>query len=199
MRYTIRATVLLAWLAAPILAMADDEPSSAQPEMLATEARGIVQEYASALQKTLKASIMTSGPASAIKTCHVHAPGISQQTAALTGWEIARTSSKVRNPNHQPTPWESRILQQFATQAANGTAISRLEHYEITTDNGARVFRYMKAIEVKGLCLNCHGPHVAGPVQSAIDDLYPTDKATGYREGDLRGAFTLSKKLGPVN
>ncbi len=168
----------------------------ATPDALATEARQIVQEYAGALQKTLKATIMTSGPASAIKTCNVHAPGISQQTAALTGWEVARTSKKLRNPAHQANSWENSVLSDFEKRASGGTPVEKLEHYEIREENGQQVFRYMKAIEVKNLCLNCHGPHVSGPVKTAVDDLYPTDQAVGYREGDLRGAFTLKKVLG---
>lgn len=189
--------VLLAGLTSINMTHAADNPAQQSQEMLASEARGIVKDYANALQKTLKTSIMTSGPASAIKTCNVHAPGISQQTAALTGWQVARTSSKVRNPGHQPSVWETDVLQQFERQAAQGKPITAMEHYEIRNENGAKVFRYMKAIEVQGVCLNCHGPHVAGPVKSAIDDLYPSDKATGYREGDLRGAFSLSKQLEP--
>lgn len=164
-------------------------------ETLAAEARDIVKQYAGALQKTLKASIMTSGPASAIRSCQVHAPGISQQTAALTGWQVARTSEKFRNPNNQPNRWEREVLSDFSRKAEQGTPIGNLEHYEIINENGQATFRYMKAIEVNNLCLNCHGTHVSGPVKEAIRSLFPADQATGYRNGDLRGAFTLKKTL----
>ena len=197
MRITIRLLTFLVFLA-PLLPAhaADNQVPASDADALAAEARGIVQEYASALQKTLKATIMTSGPASAIQTCNVHAPGISQQTAALTGWEVSRTSQKLRNPAHQPNTWENRVLSDFKKKAGKGAPLDTMEHYEIRKENGQQVFRYMKAIEVKDLCLNCHGPHVSGPVKAAIDDLYPLDQAVGYREGELRGAFTLKKVLG---
>lgn len=200
MTSAILRSVIIAVLLIPHSVSASPETGNQQAEQqaLAAEAREIIKQYAGALQKTLKASIMTSGPASAIKTCNVHAPGISQQTAALTGWEISRTSEKVRNPAHRPNQWEAEVLRDFARKAGNGAAIGSLEHFAVIKENGQPVFRYMKAIEVKSLCLNCHGPHVAGPVKDAIDDLYPGDQATGYRDGDLRGAFTLKKPLGSL-
>ncbi len=33
------------------------------------------------------------------------------------------------------------------------------------------------------------------PVKAKLAELYPDDRATGYKEGDIRGAFTLSKPL----
>lgn len=172
------------------------EPASkADENTLAQEARSITKEYATALKRTLQATIMTSGPASAIRTCNVHAPGISAQTAQLTGWEVQRTSEKIRNPNNRPDIWERSVLNNFKKRLQKGTPVSKLEHYEIVTENGQPVFRYMKGIAVQNLCLNCHGPHVSGPVKEAIGNLFPTDQAIGYREGDLRGAFSLKKKL----
>ncbi|MCG8669674.1 MAG: DUF3365 domain-containing protein [Pseudomonadales bacterium] len=170
-------------------------PVNVDEQALVEQARGITQQYGGALKKTLKATIMTSGPAAAIRTCSVHAPGISEQTAQLTGWQIHRTSNKIRNPNNKPNIWETQVLQQFADKAERGAPIENLEHHQVIMENGKPVFRYMKAIKVQNLCLNCHGTHVSGPVKSAIKNLFPLDNATGYREGDLRGAFTLKLPL----
>jgi hypothetical protein len=54
----------------------------------------------------------------------------------------------------------------------------------------------MKAIPTKPLCLTCHAEAIAPEVETKINQLYPADRARGYRVGDLRGAFTLSK---PIN
>jgi len=32
-------------------------------------------------------------------------------------------------------------------------------------------------------------------VEALITELYPTDKARGYKKGELRGAFSLAKAL----
>ena len=51
----------------------------------------------------------------------------------------------------------------------------------------------MKAIPTQALCLNCHGELMSTPVKAKIKQLYPGDKATGFKVGDIRGAFTLFK------
>jgi len=50
----------------------------------------------------------------------------------------------------------------------------------------------MKAIPMRAEpCLLCHGaPEPA--LKAEIDRLYPQDQATGFRPGELRGAFTVS-------
>jgi hypothetical protein len=53
----------------------------------------------------------------------------------------------------------------------------------------------MKAIPTGGLCLQCHGKALAPPVAEKLAELYPGDKATGYEQGDLRGAFVITRQL----
>ncbi|MCG8317526.1 MAG: DUF3365 domain-containing protein [Pseudomonadales bacterium] len=170
-------------------------PDNIDREGLAQQARSITQQYGSTLSQTLKATIMTSGPAAAIQTCKVHAPEASQQMQEITGWQVRRTSNKVRNPNNRPDLWEVGVLDQFKNRAEKGEPLQKLEHFDVVMEKGTPVFRYMKAISVKNICLNCHGSHVSGPVKEAINNLFPLDQATGYRKGELRGAFTLKKSL----
>jgi len=44
-------------------------------------------------------------------------------------------------------------------------------------------------------CLKCHGEQLDPAVQARIKELYPDDKATGYKTGDLRGAVTIRQPL----
>lgn len=53
----------------------------------------------------------------------------------------------------------------------------------------------MKAIPTAGLCLQCHGTAINPEVSAKLNELYPHDKAVGYREGDIRGAFLVTSKL----
>ncbi len=82
------------------------------------------------------------------------------------------------------------MLQQFEQRKQKGEDIATLEYYE-TTQAG---FRYMKAIPTKGLCLTCHGKTLAEPVKATLAELYPEDKATGFKVGDIRGAFSIIQK-----
>ena len=65
----------------------------------------------------------------------------------------------------------------------------------IVEQNGQTVYRYMQAIPTAQMCLNCHGSELSGPVKESLQALYPQDQATGFRAGDLRGAFSLQKSL----
>ncbi|MCA1791466.1 MAG: DUF3365 domain-containing protein, partial [Thioalkalivibrio sp.] len=44
-------------------------------------------------------------------------------------------------------------------------------------------------------CLTCHGSDVGGDIKHALERLYPDDQATGYAEGDVRGAFTIIQRM----
>jgi hypothetical protein len=46
-------------------------------------------------------------------------------------------------------------------------------------------------------CLACHGTekHINEDVQAKIKELYPDDKATGFRPGQIRGAITMKKSI----
>jgi hypothetical protein len=66
---------------------------------------------------------------------------------------------------------------------------------EIADDGGRREFRFMKAITTQPLCLTCHGEAISPEVAAKLSELYPDDRATGFREGDLRGAFVVTRVL----
>jgi len=70
-----------------------------------------------------------------------------------------------------------------------------MESYAVMTVSGDRVFRYIKAIPTVGICLSCHGDDVQDDVLAKIKQLYPDDQALGFNTGDIRGAFSLSRKL----
>jgi len=53
----------------------------------------------------------------------------------------------------------------------------------------------MKVIPTAEVCLKCHGSTLAPGVDKVLSELYPQDKATGYKKGDIRGAFVAVRKL----
>ena len=81
------------------------------------------------------------------------------------------------------------MLLQFEERKAAGEDPASLAwQATVDTPNGPE-FRFMKAIPTGGLCLACHGETLDPAVAEKIAALYPNDKATGYHEGDIRGAF----------
>ncbi len=158
------------------------------------QARAISAAFAGKLKGELVGAMKVDGPVKAIEVCNVAAPAIAADASA-NGWAVARTSLKTRNPKNAPDAWEKRVLEEFDAAKSKGAEAAKLEHFEVVEKNGARTFRFMKAIPVAEPCLTCHGEAVKEPVKARLAELYPDDRATGYKLGDIRGAFTLSKPL----
>lgn len=173
----------------PALASADDP--------LTEEAKGLIKEFASQLQSELKSAIEAHGPVKAIAVCKERAPAIAAELSESSGWEIGRTSLKVRNAAlNTPDEWETKVLMEFEHRLAAGEPVDRLSYSEVVEGEDGQVFRFMKAIPTQELCLACHGDHVSEPVLKALAEHYPQDQARGFKVGDIRGAFSLAKPLG---
>ncbi len=159
-------------------------------------ARQTVRLFSERLKGELSVAIKTDGAANAISLCQTISPDISTALTDDSGFEVSRTSLKLRNPENAPGPWELEVLRMFQDKVASGADPSKLEHHaEMTTPEGDRLFRYMKAIPTGDMCLSCHGTDVKADVRAELTRYYPADKATGYRLGELRGAFSLVKLI----
>ncbi len=169
--------------------------SAAEVDENVTAAHKLVKEFFTELKGELQTAMKAGGPVSAISVCNIKAAQVSYGLAQRSGWDVARTSLKLRQHKNQPDAWEAEVLESFEKRKAAGEDVKKMEQSLVTTVNGDKTFRYMKAIPTAKLCLKCHGTEVKPEVEKALHNLYPDDKARGYKEGDIRGAFTFSKKL----
>ena len=172
-------------------------PVSAEENMdaLKGEAKGLVKMFFGELKGELMGAVKAGGPAHAIGVCSEKAPEIANGLAEKSGWRVARTSLKLRQPGNQADAWEASVLRKFDQMRAEGADPATMAAAKIVERDGKKVFRFMKAIPTAKLCLNCHGQSLDPKVDAALNELYPDDKARGYTEGQIRGAFTLEKPL----
>ena len=162
---------------------------------LTKRARALVKGFGMNLKGTLMQELKKNGPVSAIHLCNRKAEEIAN-IFSVRGWTVGRTALKLRNAmQNAPDDFERETLLMFEKRLKEGADPKTLERVEIVNEDGRRVFRYMKAIVVKKPCLTCHGENIRPEVRDAIEASYPKDDATGFRLGDLRGAFTLKKTL----
>ncbi len=188
-------TTLVAPLAAVLMFSADAarSDSAADLEPYAVKARAAVKAMGGALQTKLKEALAADGPIAAVQVCKTIAPEIATEQSKAAGMTIRRTALKVRNPDNAPDALERKVLEDFAARLAAGADANMLEHIEEVTGDGKTTVRYFKAIPTAAApCLVCHGSAVSGELKETIDKLYPTDQATGFKEGDLRGAFSVT-------
>jgi hypothetical protein len=159
------------------------------------QARSLVKTFAGDLKHVLKASMKSGGPISALEVCNLQAGPIAQKNSISSGWDIGRTSLKVRNVSNTADKWELSTLLQFEKRKAAGESLKTMEHAELVKEGDKSVYRYMKPIPTAGICMQCHGVTLGDEVSKKIQLLYPNDLATGFNVGDIRGAFTLQKKI----
>lgn len=188
-------TTLVAPLAAVLIFSAEvaRSDSAADLEPYAVKARAAVKAMGGALQTKLKEALAADGPVAAVQVCKTVAPEIANEQSKAAGMTIRRTALKVRNPDNAPDALERKVLEDFTARLAAGADANTLEHIEEITGDGKTTVRYFKAIPTAAApCLVCHGSAVSGELKETIDKLYPNDQATGFKEGDLRGAFSVT-------
>jgi hypothetical protein len=157
--------------------------------------RETVKEFMTTLQQELLAGMQEGGPVNAVNVCNLTAPAIANTYSVSNGWDVGRTSLKLRNPNNAPDAWERTVLESFEERKLSGEDPAKMEYYEVVRQDGVSQLRYMKAIPTARLCLACHGEQLDAQLKTRLDKIYPYDQALGYREGDIRGAFTITQPL----
>ena len=157
--------------------------------------RATASEFMQTLKQELQAGMQEGGPVNAISVCNLSAPGIANTYSVRNGWDVGRTSLKVRNPDNAPDDWERSVLETFEARKRAGEDPKQMEYHEVVRQDGVRSLRYMKAIPTAQVCLACHGEHVDSITMTRLEKLYPDDQALGYKAGDIRGAFSISQPL----
>ncbi|RHX85525.1 Tll0287-like domain-containing protein [Leptospira stimsonii] len=150
----------------------------------------LIGDFQVDLQKNLQTAIQKQGVVAALEVCKTISPQkeeeIKQEFPAI---RIRRVSEKPRNPNHKPEEWEARIFKEWAEAIQTG-----MPPYTVILSEPSGI-KILKPIVLENpTCLKCHGgPKDIFPgVAKKIAELYPNDQATGYKLGDLRGAFSAT-------
>jgi hypothetical protein len=187
-------SVLLVLSFGPAVALSAGDDTVAREEA----ARSAVGDFAGRLGNELKKTMGSEGPAAAISVCRDVAPQIAGEMSRRNGWRVVRVSDKPRNPMlGMADAWESEVLTQFRERADKGEALQKMSYSEVVSEGGRRYYRYMQAIGTKPLCMTCHGAaeQLPAAIRSALAADYPYDPATGYKPGELRGAFSIKQPL----
>lgn len=159
------------------------------------EARKVSADLTDKVRGLLMKELEKGGYEGAVDVCANVAQNITREFNQQTGHQVRRVSLGYRNLNDQPDDYERRLLENFDRQ--NRQKKLEGEHYEIVSENGRQYLRYLKPVVAGKMCLNCHGQldEVPPRVRAILQRHYPEDKATGYHEGDVRGAISVKIDL----
>jgi len=200
-RSTIRKAVLAAfiagigWLLAPAASSSTQVKQDERVEPALKQARQISSELTDKVRGLLLTELEKGGYDGAVGVCSEVAQNITQEFNRGTGHSVRRVSLGYRNTKDIPDSYESRMLKRFDRQNREKKLAG--EYYEVIREQGRDYLRYLKPIVAGKMCLNCHGrpDQIPPQVAAVLQEKYPNDRATGYREGDLRGAVSVKIAL----
>lgn len=179
------------------LLAATGSASAQDPVTLTEEGKALMQRFGGALKAELTAAMQSGGPMEAIAVCHERAPAIAEEISSESGWSVARSSHRVRNPSNAPDGYTAAVIEDFLAREAAGEPVAELSRAEVVEENDAVAFRMVKAIPTDEVCLACHGGATVAPeIEAKLAELYPKDMARGFEAGQMRGVFTLRKPMG---
>lgn len=175
---------LLIAMAAATLTLQPAGAMAADPEAARAHGQKLLQPFKKELMQTLREGL-AQGPAAAVEKCHLVAPEIPGRVAP-EGVKMGRTSHRLRNPDNRASAWQARHLEHYLENP--GDRSSRVDSL-----TGKRL-AYVEPIEVKPMCLTCHGEpeQIPAAVRKKLEEKYPDDNATGFETGDFRGIFWVT-------
>lgn len=102
------------------------------------------------------------------------------------GVRVYRTALKYRNEKNKPDATDIEVMKKFEEQMKNGSF--KKKPIVVSVDSKNRVYVPLMTEKV---CLKCHGnpQKMDAKVKETIASKYPNDKATGFKEGSLRGVI----------
>ena len=140
----------------------------------------------------MKKHMKAGGAKDALSFCSMNAAALTAEVDSRLGEKVSvkRITLKPRNPANMAEGDEKEILEALENLKRNSVLLPK--YLLQKTESG---YKYYKPLLInKKVCLKCHGRNIAPALQAEIKKVYPTDKATGYKMGDLRGAVVVTIK-----
>ena len=155
------------------------------------KAKAMVRELGMGLKKNLQMAMKEGGPVNAIPVCKAVGQSKAVEVSRKHGAFIHRVSLKLRNSANAPDTYETKVLRQMENDLAKGEL--KLAYVVVEEKGGEKNLRFMKPIVTSKVCTRCHGAldGISPEVIETLKKEYPDDKATGYKVGVVRGAFSV--------
>jgi ABC-type phosphate transport system auxiliary subunit len=154
-----------------------------------TEGKEMAMATTKKLGSNLTQKMKEGGVKEAVPFCNTMAYSLTDEMSKKYNAEIKRTSDKLRNEKNKPNDEEKKIIEDYKKAMASNKQLKPV----VAMDASGNPHFYAPII-LKKKCMTCHGA-VGGEVSVTTDSLirsyYPNDKAVGFKEGDLRGIWSI--------
>jgi hypothetical protein len=152
------------------------------------------------LSSNLQSAIQQGGVSKALPFCSLAASPLTAGMAGKHGVTLRRVTHKARNPAGKADAVELGILQQFR-DALVATPTNPPPPIVTNLTDGTATF-FAPIVLNNELCLKCHGEpgkDIHPENVAVIQRLYPQDEATGFKLGELRGAWRIDFPLATLS
>lgn len=159
-------------------------------EMLMRKGRALTTKMQITFKSELLKAIQRGDMVDAIGFCNEKAMMISDSASYAEQAVIRRLALKNRNPENRMNDQETRIYKDFVLSWISKTPMK--PKIQLSADHHPV---YYAPITMKPLCLNCHGSlekDINPNVAAKIKELYPNDKAVGFKQVDMRGMWAIT-------
>ncbi len=143
-----------------------------------------------AFKSQIQAIGSKNGLPAVVDFCHDNAIKLSDSIGKAHNVVIKRTSNKLRNAKNAPDADETAVIDNYLRLQEDPNRPME----PIVMKDGEGFVHFYAPIKLKKECLKCHGTpekEVLEPIMKKIKEKYPHDKATGFREGELRGIWDI--------
>lgn len=174
----------------PLLALSLAISAAGDDAALIAKGNSIAGNLVYQLGGEVKMQMEISGPEGSIGFCSGNALLMTNLLGKESGTSIRRVTLKPRNPVNAPNAEECSVLERWENMVREGKTLPQYEFKHISKSTAV----YYKPVIINNeACLICHGEIAAGSTLSeTLRSLYPQDKATGYKMGDLRGMIAIT-------
>ncbi len=168
---------------------------SANEELTQIKQEGIkyIKMLGGALKKEIKKNLKSDpSGALAMGACSSKAGEITENVNKnLPSYaKVRRSALKYRNEANKPDTLDKKVMREYEASIKADTFLPS----DIKVVKKGDTYRVYKPLIVKRLCLKCHGEHISKDIRAVIKNVYPNDKATGFKEGDFRGVIVAEIK-----
>ncbi len=163
-----------------------------EKETYQTKGKEIAQATFKRMAREVEKNMKEGGVSQAAPFCNAHADNLTTEMEEKFNVAIKRTSLKLRNEDNAPNDTEKTMLEQFESMLADGKELSPIVELD-----AAGLPHFYAPIKLKDKCVACHGvigETMKQKTDSIIKVLYPNDRAIGFKEGDLRGMWSIAFK-----
>ena len=141
------------------------------------------------LGKNLMGKIQKEGTIAALDFCNIKAYPLTDSMSVIQKATIKRVSDKPRNIKNAANNIEKGYLEIFKKDILSNT-----ESKPIIVESLEKA-KFYYPIKTNSMCLQCHGKpntDIKTNTLSQIKKLYPKDMATGYKENEVRGIWSIT-------